>query len=1813
MLSFFLCSPRPPHAPGPTTSPLSLFSQPDSFILTLTLTLFAPDSFLHMDVVCVCVCVPWSGLVGLVGIDLVMCSVSNAVFGVDYRVGPVDVFPSAHEDCLRALRYVWSHGPASLSAIPCRSTVLAGDSAGGGLAVGIMLAIRDINAINGHEDFRLNAEQTYDDWIHEAAKEGCVEMPVCCGVISPWLDIVGTLPSYKTKYYDPETYTGDCIFTGPSPSRSDPIKHRVDGLEFVATYAKHQGPVSEESLARAICQDKFQYLSPLHARDLTGGLPPLLIQVGGEEVMLDESVVFSERARKVGMDVRLEVWPRMWHDFPLYTDMCGIEALNPREDGEEPPPPPPPSSSSVAEVEVEAEVEAEEEPPEDNTSRGSSSSRRPPLRLIEAWRALQNLTHFVRSYAGTARANTRYPVLQSQAEADMFAFNNNFCPWPRHMCIHHLFEQRAKAFPDDLALVDKITDTELTFGEMHERVKAVATRLIQLGVNSDVGVAILLPHSIELVVSVYGTLAAGGYYIPLGLDYPAHRMTMMLNDARPKVLLTHVLLANTFGLCGHGVDPKFGKLELSEGCLPLCVDNAADMAVSKEEASQLPQPLGRGTPANLVYSFFTSGTTGAPKGVAVEHRALVKRSTWMQRHYPMLPGEYLPFMAAFTFGVSEFELFGTLPHGGTLVVGVEKKNTASVWDVMTGPCACKVAHFVPSALGAFLDYCNLLQEVASRATNVVKTVRTTPRREVHQNLVVICCGEALSNPMCRRFYQFFPTATLVNIYGPTEADMTVWTVPRNLKPEHAILVGRPVNNTRVYLLDPRDLRPVPVGRRGEIYFGGHCAPARGYVNLPEATSKAFLPDPFSEDIPDGRLYKTGDLGRWNEAGELEYLGRADSQVKIHGFRIELGSVESVVSAAPTSQAVTRAFAKVYRADPSGIIASPNDRLLVYVTPLLSADDLHVIDAYAKSLLPPYMIPNFTIPLHTFPLTAERQKLDTKALPLPPALLPQEQQQAAAVEPSGGGGGGGGDGGGGGNGTREEEWDVTTWTTTETELLPLLKEVLKTNHRLGLDDDFFVHGGNSLLAGMVVSRIRLLMGANVPGTLVYQHSTVRKIAAVVDQLRHEDVTDVVTDASVSSSQVDDDATTDPKKSLWRGLHATDPLPLVVQGIGIIVLEVWAVLSTFGFLLPVFVVDSSHPSSVWQLMWQTSVITALTPFAIAFGSVVLKWAVLGRTKPGAYPIWGSYYLRWWFVDRLLIQTTAELRGIFGGTLFETAFLKALGCNCSWQVDLDVRIFTPDLVTIGENVRVEDATIQCASLERGELVLQEVVIHRDTLVDVMCFVVPGTVVPPGTKVGALSSTSPLWNFPQSSLHPSTDHAPVAMVELWLRTLVVPFFMLYNLVASCVAIAVLHNLKTSWGLGWAVLALPYAVKVVMPETVFASVVFVRYARLAVAMLVGGALKPMLRTDHSSQTATFPNHVTHAAASSDEQFDYWCMRSVMCQRMFKESLALGASTELLSLKYRLLGAQVGKRVQSEVMNVYDFTRLRIGDYCVMGSSIHVNARRSKSGHETIEFKNWSNVLDHCCIQPGVVVEEAATTGTFTIAPEDYCFRPFSISTGNDGGSPIFLRLAGSESDVAMHLAPDEKMLVLESRRRILEENVRFYLFNVGQIVTAYAFDPLITVGPNMIVIFAWIWLATVGAPTALLLPLLVVACGASWVARTLLLMAYKWVVNGAFTECKYSFFGMKHFQWTMLLRVVHSRSLESASGSQYVLWVMRSLGVKVGVDVCTYSPGLEHDLLEIGDRACINETCDTSAHSVENMVMKMVTLILALTRTLLP
>ncbi len=305
-----------------------------------------------------------------------------------------------------------------------------------------------INAIIGH--ITVDDNRTYDDWIHEAAMKGAVEMPICCSVISPWLDTVGTLPSYETKRYNPETVEGDFLFTGPSASSPDPLKRRANILGFVANYMQHQGlSVSAETLAQAITQDKFQYLSACQAKDLSG-LPPLLIQVGNEEIMLDESVVFADRARKFGVDVRLEIWPRMWHCFPLFTNACGIEFL-PR-DGE-------PSSSAV-----------EEEDPADKARWVAPGKR--PLRLLEAWHALHNMAYFVRSCAGTAKPNTcyptihsqtgaqkrafhsslkvdtRYPVVHSQAGGSQtFEFNKNSFLRSRHVCIHRLFNKRVKAFP----------------------------------------------------------------------------------------------------------------------------------------------------------------------------------------------------------------------------------------------------------------------------------------------------------------------------------------------------------------------------------------------------------------------------------------------------------------------------------------------------------------------------------------------------------------------------------------------------------------------------------------------------------------------------------------------------------------------------------------------------------------------------------------------------------------------------------------------------------------------------------------------------------------------------------------------------------------------------------------------------------------------------------------------------------------------------------------------------------------------------------------------------------------------------------------------------------------------------------------------------------------------------------------------------------------------------------------------------------------------------------------------------------------------
>ncbi|MFD8008641.1 amino acid adenylation domain-containing protein, partial [Streptomyces mirabilis] len=523
-----------------------------------------------------------------------------------------------------------------------------------------------------------------------------------------------------------------------------------------------------------------------------------------------------------------------------------------------------------------------------------------------------------------------------------------------------LFEARVAVSPDAVAVV--FEGGEVSFGELDVRANRLAGLLVDRGVGPECVVPVVMERSVEMVVALLGVLKAGGAYLPVDPELPAERVEYLLSSVGASVVVTRELVEES---------ASHDALTVRRVVLP-------------------------GHPA---YVIFTSGSTGGPKGVVVPHAGIVNRLVWMQAEYGLGSGDRVLQKTPFGFDVSVWEFFWPLLEGAALVVARPggHRDPAYLAELIQGENV-SVAHFVPSMLQAFLAESSARECTGLRA--------------------VMCSGEALSAELRDGFARVLPSVGLHNLYGPTEAsvDVTSWACAEDAEGV-PVLIGRPVFNTRVYVLDA-GLEPVPVGVAGELYLAG-VQLARGYLGRPGLTAERFVANPFGNGE---RLYRTGDLARWNAGGALEYLGRTDDQVKLRGFRVEPGEIQAVIA---EHSSVAHA-AVIVREDAPGDV-----RLVAYVVAAAGADGElpQDIRAFAAQRLPEYMVPSAVMVLDALPVTING-KLDRRALPAP---------DYAAVA-----------GVGRGPATLQEEL-----------LCAAFAQVLGLE-KVGVDDDFFALGGHSLL-------------------------------------------------------------------------------------------------------------------------------------------------------------------------------------------------------------------------------------------------------------------------------------------------------------------------------------------------------------------------------------------------------------------------------------------------------------------------------------------------------------------------------------------------------------------------------------------------------------------------------------------------------------------------------------------------------------------------------------------------------------------------------
>ncbi|MEI2455272.1 amino acid adenylation domain-containing protein [Lysobacter firmicutimachus] len=579
-----------------------------------------------------------------------------------------------------------------------------------------------------------------------------------------------------------------------------------------------------------------------------------------------------------------------------------------------------------------------------------------------------------------------------EREQVLQAFNATDTEYPRGLLLHQLFERQAAQRPDAIALA--FEGRRLSYAELNARANRWARRLRLLGVGPDARVGVCLQRSEHLVIALLATLKAGGAYLPLDPALPSERLQQLLDEAAPVAVLTESALES----------------RLPATSLPV-VALDRDTTASVLAGHDLdPAEVGLGE-RHLAYVIYTSGSTGRPKGVMNEHRGIVNRLHWMQQAYALTEQDVVLQKTPFGFDVSVWEFFWPLMAGAQLVLARPEghKDPAYLGELIRS-AGVTTLHFVPSMLQLFLARLDAVAGCASL------------RR-------VICSGEALPAALARQCRERLPQARLYNLYGPTEAavDVTAWTC--SAADETVVPIGRPIANTRLYLLDAA-LRPVPVGVAGELYIGG-VQVARGYLNRPDLTAERFIADPFDPSGA-GRLYKTGDLGRWRADGAIEYLGRNDFQVKLRGQRIELGEIEAQLCALDDIADA----AVLAREDLHGALA-----LVAYVVPA-AGTDAPVPAALRERLgrrLPDYMLPTAYVALAALPLSGNG-KLDRKALPAPDQAAFGHCEYAP---PQG---------------------------EVEQALAAIWSQLLGVE-RVGRHDSFFALGGHSLLAVQLLEHLR----------------------------------------------------------------------------------------------------------------------------------------------------------------------------------------------------------------------------------------------------------------------------------------------------------------------------------------------------------------------------------------------------------------------------------------------------------------------------------------------------------------------------------------------------------------------------------------------------------------------------------------------------------------------------------------------------------------------------------------------------------------------
>jgi len=790
--------------------------------------------------------------------------------------------------------------------------------------------------------------------------------------------------------------------------------------------------------------------------------------------------------------------------------------------------------------------------------------------------------------------------------------------------LNELFERSVDKYPHHIALI--CDDATLTYQELEWRTNQFAHYLSEIGITETDQVGIFLERSVESYIAILAILKTGATYVPIEIDYPDERVNFILSDMPFHSIITSLT--------------QFNRHDQIQFPNILLIDDI------KTELLQQPRVRLHLPPSkidNPCYVIYTSGSTGKPKGVEISHQSICHYVTEASKLYQMTPQDRVYQGFSLAFDASMEELWMAFANGATLVACTSK-------DIRSGV--------------GLIDFLND-QKITFFST--VPTLLSTLEGDLSLLRLLILGGEACRDSLVKKWSR--PGLRIINTYGPTEA--TVIATYAECYPDKPVTIGKPLNGYEILILD-KTLQPVKPGESGELCIGG-VALANGYVNKPTITAEKFITNPNNNTQ---RLYRTGDLATINSEGNIEFLGRMDSQIKLRGFRIELDEIETVIMEYP---AIKQGVVALKELGQPSLVAylQPDDK---------TSFDLKQFKLFLERKLPYFMRPSIVEMVDSFPLLSSG-KVDRHALPNPTNISPVENYIAP---------------------TTDLERQITTaW------------EDALEHQSLSIEHDFFYDfGGHSLTAAKIVSKLRGIPSLkNISILDIYENPTIKQLAKKFQDMPAQQTNNVQKTMKYKPSTISYSLCALGQVFGCLIQHAISAWQLLT----VVICYAWVTTH-----LPIF--------SIQSLLVFLALFLGMPIASLAF-TICAKWILVGRIKPGVYKLWGWFYLRWWLVERLQNNIFSAERLI--GSPLVILYYRLLGAKIGKNCYIGTAgIAVHDVVTIGDNSSIGfDARLTGYVVEDGWLKIGTITIGNDCFVGARSVISINTILQNNSRLDDMS----------------------------------------------------------------------------------------------------------------------------------------------------------------------------------------------------------------------------------------------------------------------------------------------------------------------------------------------------------------------------------------------------------------------------------------------------------------------------------------------